>query len=569
MVLAVFGATLSEFQKQGEGYIDTLSRLAVNVSAVKNVTSALGLDFGLTGEAAIKAATNIIELAGGLDQLAALSSQYYQSFYSETERQLMLQQQLAEEFAKLNTAVPATRDEFRAMVDSLDLTTTAGQAQFAALMKLVPGMDQYLTAIEAQTAAAQQAADAATKEAEAKAAALKASQSSLELRLMDALGQSSEALAVRRQMELEATDASLHALLRSIYTAEDAAAAQRELASAQASAASSARSAAQDAFSKLKDTASAEKDRLKTELDLKLETIDKERSALESQRDSVIDGYNEQSRAVEQYVSRLEGLNGVINGFLASTGAAVDPFKRLTQIFNEAKAGLLPDQSELQSVLSGISSAGSSGFGSAFEQQRAMAIARSQASGIGGMVGGQLSGARSQLSLIQQQVTEASKYYDDQLAKLDTAAEQAQKLHDEQVGKIDAQLTEAEKQYNALMGIDDRVLTMEQALNEFNNALMATGEATLAVEIQQVEAINRVETAIVNMGAQLIEMSKPEDRIWLPPIEAPKPPFEGEPVTREMVDLLKELVAASDATAKHTKKAADELELTRFETLEP
>jgi hypothetical protein len=223
----------------------------------------------------------------------------------------------------------------------------------------------------------------------------------------------------------------------------------------------------------------------------------------------------------------------------------------------------------LQSVLSGISSAGSGGFGSAFEQQRAMAIARSQASGIGGMVGGQLSGARSQLSLIQQQVTEASKYYDDQLAKLDTAAEQAQKLHDEQVGKIDAQLFEAEKQYNALMGIDDRILTMEQALNEFNNALMATGEAALAVEIQQVEAINRVETAIVNMGAQLIEMSKPEDRIWLPPIEAPKPPFEGEPVTREMVDLLKELVAATDATAKHTKKTADELELTRFETLEP
>jgi len=64
-------------------------------------------------------------------------------------------------------------------------------------------------------------------------------------------------------------------------------------------------------------------------------------------------------------------------------------------------------------------------------------------------------------------------------------------------------------------------------------------------------------------------MSKPEDRIWLPPIEAPKPELEGEPVTREMVDLLKELVAASDATAKHTKKAADELELTRYETLEP
>jgi tape measure domain-containing protein len=569
LVSAVFGDSLAGLQKEGEGVVDTVNRLSLNMGAVSSIAKTLGLGFDLTGKSAMVAATNIVELAGGLDQLTALSSQYYQSFYSEAERQVKLQQQLAEEFAKLNTTVPTTRDQFRSMVDALDLTTAADQAKYAALMKLVPTMDSYLSAIEAQTNAAKQAADAAQKEAEAKAAALKASQSSLELRLMDALGQSSASLAMRRQMELEATDASLRGLLQSIFAAEDAALAQRELAAAQNTAADAARNAAtaakdaaSNAFNKLQEAAGREKDRLKTELDLKLETIDKERSALEQQRDSVIAGYNEQSKAVEQYVNRLEGLNDVINGFLAETGAAVDPFKRLGEIFNEVKTGLLPDQSELQSVLKGISSAGSGGFGSAFEQQRAMAIARNQASGIGGAVGGKLAGAKSQLQLIQQQVTEASEYYDDQLAKLDTAAELAQKLHDEQVGKIDAQLASAQKQYNALMGIDDRILTMEQALNEFNSALATANELSLTVEMQQVEAINRVEAAVVGLGVQLIEMNRPEDKIWLPPV-TPEPILSMD--NAEMVALLKELVAASDATAKHTKKSADELELTRLE----
>jgi tape measure domain-containing protein len=568
---AIFGDSLSGLQKEGEGVVDTVNRLAANMSTVSAISKTLGLGFELTGKSAMVAATNIVELAGGLDQLTALSSQYYQSFYSETERQVKLQQQLAEEFAKLNTSVPTTRDQFRAMVDSLDLTTAAGQAQFAALMKLVPTMDSYLSAIEAQTNAAKQAADAAQKEAEAKAAALKASQSSLELRLLDALGQSSAALAMRRQMELEATDASLRGLLQSIFAAEDAALAQRELAAAQNTAADAARNAAaaakdaaSNAFNKLQESAGREKDRLKTELDLKLETIDKERSALEQQRDSVINGYNEQSQAVEQYVSRLEGLNGVISGFLAETGAAVDPFKRLTQIFNEVKTGLLPDQSELQSVLGAISS-GAGNFGSAFEQNRAMAIARNQAAGIGGAVGGQLAGAKSQLQLIQQQVTEASKYYDDQLTKLDTAAELAQKLHDEQVSKIDAQLASAEKQYNALMGIDDRILTMGDAINEFNSALAAANELSLTVQTQQVEAINRVESAVVGLGVQLIEMNKPEDRIWLPPVTPPQE-TKGAMSNDEMIALLKELVAGNEAIAKHTKTSADALELTQLQS---
>lgn len=574
LVNAVFGDSLDGLQKEGEGVIDTVNRLAANMQAVTNISDVLGINFGLTGKAAMVAATNIVELAGGLEQLSALSTQYYQSFYSEAEQQANLAAQLSESFAALNIAMPDTRDGFRALVDGLDLTSEAGQKMFAELMKLVPGMDQYLSALEAQRQASEDAAEAAKKEAEAKAEALKAQGLDLQLRLYDALGQSSEALALRRQMELDATDETLRALLLQIYAAEDAAAAQRELTAAQDAAAQSARDAAaaamdsaQNAFGKLQESANREKDRLSSELDLKLESINAEKDLLKQQRDSVIDGYNEQGKAVEQYVNKLEGLNDILTGFLSDTGAQANPFKELAMIYNEAKAGLLPDSSRLSSVLSGVSSAGSSGFGSAFEQNRAMAIARNQAAGIQGLVGSALSGAKSQLQWLEYQATAADEYYIEQLAKLDKAAEDAQRLHDEQVGKIDEQLSEAQKQLNALLGVDDRLLTIDEALAEFYAAMDTANALSLDTATQQIEAINRVENAIVQLGEQIVEINKPEDRIWIPPT-MPEFVKEGTPVTREMIDLLTQILNAQESTAKHTKTTADVVKLNQFEAQE-
>ena len=261
LVNAVFGDSLQGLQREGEGVIDTVNRLSMNMSAVQSIAKTLGVDFDLTGKAAMIASTNIVELAGGIDQLSALTSQYYSAFYSETEQQNMLTQQLAAEFAKLNTAMPTTREGFRGIVDGLDLTTESGQAAFAALMQLVPGMDQYLSSVELQKSAAEQAAKAteqaakaaeqaaaaALKEAEARASALESQGFDLQLRLYDALGKSSEALTLRRQLEVAATDESLRSMLIAIYAAQDAAQAQKELASAQAEASQIAQDAAEEA----------------------------------------------------------------------------------------------------------------------------------------------------------------------------------------------------------------------------------------------------------------------------------------------------------------------------------
>jgi hypothetical protein len=95
----------------------------------------------------------------------------------------------------------------------------------------------------------------------------------LEIDLMEALGQSSEALAARRQLELNSMDASLRSLKEQIWAAQDkaiqdaaAAKAAEEAAAAQAKVAEEAANAAQryqDALSGVTDTIRGEINRLR------------------------------------------------------------------------------------------------------------------------------------------------------------------------------------------------------------------------------------------------------------------------------------------------------------------
>lgn len=520
MVDAVFGDMLGGLQQSGETLLQTLDRVSTNMATVSAVTESLGLKYGLTGKAAAEAATRIVDLAGGLQALTALTGQYYQSFYTEAERQLMLQQQLATAFGELNMVTPSSRDAFRAIVDGIDLTTEAGQKLFAELMKSVPGLDQYLSAIEAQK-----------KSAEEMQKALDENRLNLQIRLLEAQGNATDALALRRQMELAATEESLRAMLLAIYAAEDAARAQNELAAAQEKAAQAAEQAAQaaesvarDAFGKLQDAAQREIKAADDVLKSKLDAINDERAALNDSNKLLIDGYNDQIKAVEQYASKLEGLNGVINDFLGGgVSGGTDPFKRLTQILSETQAGLTPDQGELSSVFGAIRSNGSAGFASAEDQAFAMARALNQAQQLGGIVSGRLGGARSQVQLIEQQIKDATDYYEKQLEKLDKAEKLAQEQHDEAVALVEQQLQLAQSQLDALLGIDNRMLTLNQAMLEFGAALNELRNA------QQAK------------------------------------PAQADPA---MLELLKELVAGNESIAKHTKTSADALEFDKYRAAE-
>src|SRR5699024_10054062 len=74
----------------------------------------LGFRFNEAAKGAYESAFAIAELAGGLDNLAAMQEAYYQAYFSEAERAAHLQEDLTQALSELGLQLPASRDGFRA-----------------------------------------------------------------------------------------------------------------------------------------------------------------------------------------------------------------------------------------------------------------------------------------------------------------------------------------------------------------------------------------------------------------------------------------------------------------------
>jgi hypothetical protein len=130
--------------------LTSLSKVVSEINATQVVLQSLGASVkvfaGLSGDAVL----NIINASGGLQAFSASLGAYYENFYSEQEKfDAKLQglntrlQDLAaggafadssEQFFKAITE--PTRENFRKLIEAQDLTTTSGQATYAALLSL-------------------------------------------------------------------------------------------------------------------------------------------------------------------------------------------------------------------------------------------------------------------------------------------------------------------------------------------------------------------------------------------------------------------------------------------------
>lgn len=136
---AAFGNLLTQFDGTAEELLAYAAALVdvktTAIPALEQINQTLG---GL-GEEAYKAGLNLVQAAGGMQQFMSGLSAYYDTYYTEAERMADLSARLGTQFAALNLAMPETKAGFRALVESLDLTTTAGQQAFNALIGLSPG----------------------------------------------------------------------------------------------------------------------------------------------------------------------------------------------------------------------------------------------------------------------------------------------------------------------------------------------------------------------------------------------------------------------------------------------
>lgn len=174
MAQTAYGATLAVFSKDGETTATTLARLGNSLMTVNKVLDTLNQSLLATSAMGADAASKLLDLVGGTDAFAALTTAYYQSIYTEEERLAKTREQLAKAFSDVfgGASVPQTLQAYKALVDAQDLTTEVGRQQYAVLLQLAPAFGEVTKAAMATTEAAQ-------KEAETKIAALRASGKSI------------------------------------------------------------------------------------------------------------------------------------------------------------------------------------------------------------------------------------------------------------------------------------------------------------------------------------------------------------------------------------------------------
>lgn len=137
---ATLSAALNPLRLAGETFTETLARLAA-IQDASIYLNEFGGAFSNFATATVQARQNIIELAGGIEQLIQKSQGFIANFYTKEEQAAITARGVVTAlmqagFTEAQIAALETRADFRALLESIDVNTQLGQKQFVALLNL-------------------------------------------------------------------------------------------------------------------------------------------------------------------------------------------------------------------------------------------------------------------------------------------------------------------------------------------------------------------------------------------------------------------------------------------------
>lgn len=151
MVTSAYGSALDALSRTGETSTQTLERLAGSLGVVNANLKQLGIELLPISVNSAGFASGLVDAFGGVEKMQESVGAYYDALYSDSEKSARAMANLSDSFAALGVAVPASKEEFRTLVESIDGTTASGASLIASLIELAPAFDQ--TAQAAVTAA--------------------------------------------------------------------------------------------------------------------------------------------------------------------------------------------------------------------------------------------------------------------------------------------------------------------------------------------------------------------------------------------------------------------------------
>jgi hypothetical protein len=143
MSSTIFGEVLGQYQQVGEGMFETAARVATEIVVVKDALAQTG--HVITGDAAaiIAASDGLTQLAGGLKDFRQQFENFYDKFFSDTEKQARAFDTLSSALSDMYLPLPATREGFKQLASTLDINTEAGRKNYNTLLSLTDSADQY------------------------------------------------------------------------------------------------------------------------------------------------------------------------------------------------------------------------------------------------------------------------------------------------------------------------------------------------------------------------------------------------------------------------------------------
>lgn len=150
MAMTVEG--LQDYAFFGEGAFDALVRLSTSLQGVNEMMELTGHTLVNSTLQGADAAYRLADAFGGLDKMTDAVDEYFQGMFTEAERNSLTLAQSTREtgaaFNEMGITAPRTRQEFRSLVNSLDLTTDAGAGLYVALMNIAPAFAEMLELTE-------------------------------------------------------------------------------------------------------------------------------------------------------------------------------------------------------------------------------------------------------------------------------------------------------------------------------------------------------------------------------------------------------------------------------------
>lgn len=216
--------SITEYQNLGEGAFEALVRVSQEQAVFNDALDIMGITLQ-SGSLGVKAFTgdvmkigaaaemfiaqSVIDLVGGIESFSEYTSTFFDEFLSESEQFAISSKSLAEAMSVIGLAVPETREELTALVQGYNLSTEAQREQYAALLELLPALDDYYDTVES---------------GEKEKIELQKQSRALSIAILKEQGLEEEALMMERADALAALDESLRPLQEQLWDAADAAA---------------------------------------------------------------------------------------------------------------------------------------------------------------------------------------------------------------------------------------------------------------------------------------------------------------------------------------------------------